>query len=400
MFLVFVAKIQIIINNPTFYNCFIHFLCFFVVVTIKKQEKCLVFVGENAIFATEIEPEIKENDLTVMDLSIIVPVYNVENYIRPCIESIFKQGLDDASFEVIIVNDGSTDRSMEMITDIIRAHSNITVINQENQSLSVARNKGISVAKGEYILMPDSDDFLVENSLSPLLQKALETKVDLVVADFLVIENKDMPHFSGVVQKEFSVQQKSGQQLFLEDLIPFQCYVWRTLYRREFLLYNHMSFIRGINYQDVPFTHKCYLNAHRCLKASWLLYVYRSNRPGAATTIFNVEKSRSYCIAMAATWNLRMTMGLTPVARFKLEEDVYASFKTMVYHTIYKIRNRKDRKSVVDILKFEAPQLNFTHGIRQKTTSFLLKHMPYLYLELYYIYGQIAFRKVWKIWKR
>ena len=61
-------------------------------------------MGENAIFATEIEPEIKENDLTVMDLSIIVPVYNVENYIRPCIESIFKQGLDDASFEVIIVN--------------------------------------------------------------------------------------------------------------------------------------------------------------------------------------------------------------------------------------------------------------------------------------------------------
>ena len=334
-----------------------------------------------------------------MDLSIIVPVYNVENYIRPCIESIFKQGLDDASFEVIIVNDGSTDRSMEMITDIIKAHSNITVINQENQSLSVARNNGISVAKGEYILMPDSDDMLVENSLPPLLQKALETKVDLVVADFLNIEDEDMPHFSGVVQKEFSVQQKSGQQLFLEDLNPRQCYVWRTLYRRAFLYENHISFIRGINLQDVPFTHKCYLNAHRCLKASWLLNIYRLNRPGAATTTFTVEKSRSYCIAMAATWNLRLTMGLTPVTRYKLEEDVYATFETMIYNTICKIRKRKDRKSVVNILKFEAPQLNFTHGVRQKVTSFMLKRMPYLYLELYYIYGQIAFRKVWKIWK-
>ena len=96
-----------------------------------------------------------------MDLSIIVPVYQVEQYIRPCIESIFNQGLDDDRFEVIIVNDGTKDRSMEVIADIIEQHKNVTVFNQENQSLSVARNVGIATAEGEYILMPDSDDMLV-----------------------------------------------------------------------------------------------------------------------------------------------------------------------------------------------------------------------------------------------
>jgi glycosyltransferase involved in cell wall biosynthesis len=65
-----------------------------------------------------------------MDLSIIVPVYNVEKYVKPCIESIFKQGLDESRFEVIIVNDGSTDKSMDTISDIIQAHDNITVIHQ------------------------------------------------------------------------------------------------------------------------------------------------------------------------------------------------------------------------------------------------------------------------------
>ena len=139
-----------------------------------------------------------------MDLSIIVPVYNVEKYVRPCIESIFRQGLDESRFEVIIVNDGTLDRSMEVIDDIVKSHSNITVINQENQSLSVARNVGITAAKGEYILMPDSDDLLVENSLLPLLDKAVESKADLVVADFIAIEDKDMPNFKGVVQKEFT----------------------------------------------------------------------------------------------------------------------------------------------------------------------------------------------------
>ena len=332
----------------------------------------------------------------MIELSIIVPVYQVEHYIRMCVESIFKQGLDDSRFEVIIVNDGTKDRSIEVIADIISQHDNVTVINQKNESLSVARNKGLSVAKGEYILMPDSDDFLVENSLSPLLDKALETKVDLVVADFLMIEDKDMPHFSGVVQKEFSVQEKTGQQLFLDDLDPRQCYVWRTLYRKAFLIENHISFIRGINYQDVPFTHKCYLKAQRCLRASWILYIYRLNRPGAATTIFTVNKSRSYSIAMAATWNLRQIIGLTPDTLYKLEEDVYTSFNTMIYHTIYSIKKRKERKQVMDILKYEVPQLNFTHGIRQKVISFMVRYVPYLYVELYYLYGKIAFLKARK----
>ena len=111
-----------------------------------------------------------------MDLSIIVPIYNVEKYVRTCIESIFRQGLDENRFEVIIVNDGTQDKSMEVIADIIVRHKNIIVINQENQGLSVARNNGIAVAKGEYLLMPDSDDMLIDHSVEPLLEKALAEK--------------------------------------------------------------------------------------------------------------------------------------------------------------------------------------------------------------------------------
>ena len=334
-----------------------------------------------------------------MDLSIIVPVYNVEKYVRPCIESIFRQGIDESRFEVIIVNDGTLDRSMEVIDDIVKSHSNITVINQENQSLSVARNVGITAAKGEYILMPDSDDLLVENSLLPLLDKAVESKADLVVADFIAIEDKDMPNFKGVVQKEFTVQEMTGQQ-FMVKLDPHYFYVWRTLYRRQFLHESHISFIRGIYYQDIPFSHRCYLKARKCLKASWVLYIYRLNRPGAATTKFSVEKSRSYSIAMASTWNLRNLMGLSPATLYKLEEDVYEYFKCIVYHTIYRIHDREDRRKVMDIIKHEAPHLHFSHGFVQKVTSLMLRYMPYLYIEIYYIYGQIVYKKKWKIWKR
>lgn len=328
-----------------------------------------------------------------MDLSILVPVYNVEKYVRPCLESIFKQGLDEDRFEVIIVNDGSTDKSMEMITDIIQQHNNITIINQENQSLSVARNNGIAVAKGKYILMPDSDDLLIENSLLPLLDKAIETKADLVVADFLAIRDDEIDSFKEVTQNEFICQEKTGEQLYLEDLDQSQCYVWRTLYKREFILDHHITFVPGINYQDIPFTQECYLKAQKCIKANRLLYIYRTNRPGAATTYFHVQKARSFIIALANTRKLTQ-LSLSTQVRYKLEENIYSAFRTIIYHTTYRIHKSSERRHIITMLNDEVPHLCFTHGIKQKVTTFMLQHFPNIYIELYYYYVQVVHRKV------
>lgn len=125
-------------------------------------------------------------------LSIIVPVYKVEKYIRPCFESIFQQGLSDDIYEIIVVNDGTPDHSMEVVADLLEQHNNITIINQENQGLSVARNTTLACAIGEYILMLDSDDLLVDNSLPLILEKAINSKADIVMADFLKMEEEEL----------------------------------------------------------------------------------------------------------------------------------------------------------------------------------------------------------------
>lgn len=326
-------------------------------------------------------------------LSIVVPVYNVEDYVWTCFESIFKQGLNDDDFEVIIVNDGTKDRSMEMIADIISQHDNITIINQENLSLSVARNNGIAAAKGEYILMPDSDDLLIENSVPILLEKAMETKADLVVADFLSINTIkiDKLKTNYVPQKEFRMKLKTGHELLVEDLKPYECYVWRTMYRRDFLLRNRLTFIPGINYQDIPFTHECYLKANKCIRASWLFYIYREARPGAATTYFTLQKSRSYSIAIAETWKLRQMDDLSSEVLYKIEEDVYFSFCKMIYHTLSYIKTKSGRNDVIDFLITKAPDLNFTHNFRQKATTYMIKKSPHLFINLYYLYSKLFF---------
>ena len=318
-----------------------------------------------------------------MDLSIIVPVYNVEQYVRTCIESIYKQGLDEDRFEVLIVNDGTKDKSMEVIQDIIAQHKNIVVINQENLSLSVARNNGIAAAKGKYILMIDSDDLLIENSLSRLLDLALEEEVDLLVADFLEMDNEIITSSSSYVnQNRFEFKRKTGIQLFLEDLNPNQCYVWRTLYKRSFILENNLKFVPGIRYQDVPFTHEAYIKANNCIKTSWLLNIYRKNRPGASTHSFSFKKAKDFCVVIRETWKLRKTKGLPPMVVQKIKDDVYATFSTLFYHTLHTINNPLDQYEILKILNQEVPDLFFTNGRKQKIETLLFKHMPSLYLKI------------------
>lgn len=329
-----------------------------------------------------------------MDLSIIVPIYNVEKYVRACIESIYEQSLDEKRFEVIIVNDGTTDNSMEMIADIINEHDNVTVINQKNQGLSTARNNGIAAAKGEYILMPDSDDLLIENSLKPLLEKALETKVDLVVADFLTMTDEEIDDFN---KKEFKQPEPHfkkivGEQIYLELLNPRQCFVWRTLYRREFLVTEDLRYYPGIRYQDIPFTHECYLKAKNCLRTNILLNIYRK-WPGSSTNAYKFENSRHFITAIALTWQLRQIEGLSSELLYKIEENVYISFRSMIYDTLHGINEKNDRYALMDYINFQAPDLNFTHSIQQRLITMMIKKTPHFFIYLYYQYAQIVFKK-------
>ena len=311
-------------------------------------------------------------------LSIIVPVYNVEKYIRSCMESIFRQNLDESIFEVIIVNDGTPDHSMEMIQDIIDLHPNISVINQENLSLSVARNNGIAKAKGEYILMPDSDDLLIENSLSILLEEAIKTKADLIVADFLEMTDQEIDDKKVIPQMELHIEEKTGERLFLEDLNPRQCYVWRTLFRRDFLQNNHISFVPGIRYQDVPFTHECYLKAKKCMRVSRLLNIYRRGHE-SATFSFNCRKAKDLCIAMANTWKLKQMESLSSDVRVKLNNNIFVSFSLLIYFMLYGIKSSKERKEIFAFLQSEIPDLSFSNGMKQKMTSTLFNNCPNFY---------------------
>ncbi|WP_332379773.1 glycosyltransferase [Lactococcus lactis] len=218
-------------------------------------------------------------------ISIIVPTYNVEKYIRTCIESILAQTY--RNIEVIIVNDGSTDQSLAVISDLICSHHNVKVINQKNQGVSVARNTGIDVATGKYITFVDPDDKIMPDFVSSLYQIADKTGADIVRGSF-----RD---FNGNIPKawvpDFNVPTNCGTIVldqFLSSNISFA--VWSSIYRLDFINSNHIRFTPGILLEDGDFTTRAYMLAKLVATSPEPNYAYRINRPGSILTTKNAQK--------------------------------------------------------------------------------------------------------------
>ena len=314
-------------------------------------------------------------------LSIIVPVYQVEKYIRACVESIFRQGLEEELFDVILVNDGTRDESFERIADIIQQHKNISVIEQENQGLSAARNTGLEKATGDYVLFLDSDDVLVDNTLKPMLQDLEQHKPDLLVAGFIKLENLEQYTHLPIPKADYRSYKLTSSDLFINNLNPRECYVWRTLYRREFLNENDLRFISGIYFEDVPFTTECYLKAQNCLRTNHIFYIYRQ-RPDSIVSAINKRKVMDFHQGIAHLWKIRKTMTLSRNEQRKLMDIIFATFSVETWYITHSPELLAERKDFVKDLKEQVPDLCFTNGMKQRFISLMFKLMPSLYLKI------------------
>ena len=317
----------------------------------------------------------------MMKLSVIVPIYNVEQFIRPCIESLLNQGLDENEYEIILVNDGTQDDSFGKIEDIIHNHRNIMRVDQENQGLSGARNTGMTYATGLYVLFVDSDDLIVEGSLAILLPIAFDNSADLVVADFLKLSDDEILAYRPSLSQTCEYKVKTGSQLFLEDLNPSQNYVWRTLYRRDFLVENDLKFIHGICYEDMPFTPRCYLKAKKCVRAFCDLYLYRMGH-SSITSSMSSKKAFDLNRVVESLWKLKDMDGLTSVERQRVKDNLFSTFSFELWCISHNKNVLDHRKEIVNDLRKRVPDLWFSHGIKQVLVSLLFRVIPNTYLKL------------------
>lgn len=188
-----------------------------------------------------------------MLLSIIIPVYKAEEFLPRCLDSVFSQAVDPADYEVISVNDGSPDRSLEILRRHEAEHPNMVVIDKPNGGVSTARNAGLDIARGEYIMFIDPDDYLMPN-LDYYLQIASQDKFDLIIGSCHQLSASGQETAINVPEKK-SVY---GNREVLDTIVQLPellfCVPWARLYRRNLIDRYQCRFQIGLNrYQDTVF---------------------------------------------------------------------------------------------------------------------------------------------------
>lgn len=210
-----------------------------------------------------------------MKYSIIVPVYKVEKYLRECVDSILAQNYKD--YELILVDDGSPDKCPEICDEYAAAYENVKVLHQPNGKLARARNSGMNIAKGEYVIFIDSDDYLSSEDALAEIDKALECNPDVLIFGFKkYFESRDTYGFP--VCNFYSQAQVLSPETFLAQLLKNDSYTgtaWAKVIRRDLLISNNIKFKEGMISEDSDWYLQVMEKAKSYSAINKALYIYR-----------------------------------------------------------------------------------------------------------------------------
>ena len=270
-------------------------------------------------------------------ISVVIPVYNVEEYLVECIESVLKQTY--TNLEIILVDDGSLDNSGKICDDYAKKDSRIVVIHKRNGGLSSARNAALEIIKGCYVVFVDSDDYIEHTMIEVLYNKINQYNADISICAYRVTSNIDM--FDSELEcKEYLM---TGKKLIMAYIYRDSNYtithaVWNRLYKKELL--NGLKFCEGRVHEDILFSTEVMLRIQKAIYIDKYLYNYRDNRPGSIT-------ERKYSLK-----SVEDSIYLTCIAANKMREKYgreYGDIFTAQFYTeIVAIRTQDNNKDLID----------------------------------------------------
>lgn len=240
-----------------------------------------------------------------MKLSVVVPVYHVRAYLAACLDSLLEQGLAASDYEILCVDDGSTDGSGEIAEDYARRHRQITVLHQANAGVSAARNAGIRAASGEYLLFMDADDLLRPGVLGPLYRLAEENHLDQLLFDYeLFQEGGPLPPGGGCVRRDRLRLFPDPLAMRRWERVPSWRSAWNYLVRRSVLEEYGLTFLEGaLVFEDAEFSFWLDHCAGGCGFLDQKLYLYRRHGASCLHTYRSEARFSAYIqgrVGMAA----------------------------------------------------------------------------------------------------
>ena len=341
-----------------------------------------------------------------MKLSIIIPLYNVEKHVTVCIHSILNQDLDSKDYEILIINDGSTDNSLNIVKKFEQKYSNIIVYTQKNEGVGSARNKGVSLAKGKYVYFLDPDDYLAENVLKTVVYHADLHKVDILT--FLSESTTSSNINKSKTENRSSLKintVSSGIEYIGENV--FENEVWWYIINREFLETTKVHFIQGRWMEDAIYTASLlikankvahlHLDAHRHLKLSGS--AMESKEPGHYLKVIhdNANAAIAYS-ALIQNLNLKKHTPVNCLKRLRRKQQSFVFFM-MVRMLKSTITKKEIMPLIHDMKKCGAYPLNSFLGDNYNGVVYLiftrLFNQRYLYYVLFVIINPFL-KKIYK----
>lgn len=225
-------------------------------------------------------------------VSVIIPIYNVEQYLRECLDSVVNQTLQD--IEIICVNDGSTDSSLSIIKEYAQKDNRIKIIDKPNSGYGDSMNKGLDMATGEYIGIVEPDDFVAKDMYEVLYNKATEFDVDFVKADFYYWWSKKWNVIYTNCITDECLYNKVITEFYNRNLSPSTIANWAGIYKRDFINQYNIRHLPtpGASYQDQGFYYQIIFNAKKAFYVNKPFYYYRQDNMQSSVN----NKNKIYCI--------------------------------------------------------------------------------------------------------
>lgn len=259
-------------------------------------------------------------------ISIIIPVYQVEKYLRKCLDSVIAQTFSD--LEIILIDDGSTDSSGEICNEYATKDSRIKVIHQENQGLSASRNVGLDIARGDFIGFVDSDDYIEPAMFENLYQAALKNNADIVICNFIKADDVG----KNLICSDFGNQTEDSKDFVKKDGIRYN-YVWHKLYRKH--LFKTIRFPEDKLWEDLFVMHNIFWTAKKITFIPYIGYNYLQHTQSISSKRL-CETHLDYCDGI--------------IARLKFLNDVCASPKA-IHHWIMSLYTTREEYRKAGALK-------------------------------------------------
>ena len=277
--------------------------------------------------------------------SIIMPIYNVERYLEQCIESVLAQ--DYQNYELILVDDGSPDNSIDICTKYAKQYSNIVFIHKINGGVSDARNAGIQIARGEYLMFLDSDDYWEGKTILSDLQNIITENNPDVIFNYMssVYPDKIVNHYINR-DKLIGSFQEDFQDLYQDGI--YLGFAWTKIIKKEIILKNNLLFIKGRNFEDIPWSFSLVNHIKDYAIYQNCFYMYRRERKGSISSVVTAKNQISLFQNLSDV--------ITEIENMKLNNELLPGLKKYVddiYGYVMKCYNLLSEAEKIDFLSLK-----------------------------------------------